>query len=494
MGKSVRQHMIAKPPASGRPPTMRLMARDVQTSADELIAFHQLFDTVFRRREPREWSALYLCGQLSNLERKTLEPIVTALRGADPNAMRGLQRFVTQGTWPATQLTRRLQELIAEWLGDPDGVVILDGSGFPKQGSASVGVARQYCDAVGKVANSQEGVFAVYASPHGYAFLDMRLYVHASWFGDVMRDRWKACGIPKDLAFQTEPDLALEMLRTLVTRGQVPFRWVATDAHFGEIPTFLDAVDALDKWYLSEVPCDTRVWMHTPTVEPPGRGVLGRPRTKPRVSRRAPKPRELRELAADLPKTAWRHYLVKEGSQGPLVYDFAFLRVTTLRAGLPGPRVWAIFRRKRGKDPAFKFYLSNAPTTCPHAEFVRVSGLRWPVETALEEAKGEVGLDHYETRGWVSWHHHIAHAFMAHLFLVRLCLVFKKKSGDDGGASASVDRTCVGRRAGRASRHSLDHRLSPRAKLHRLSFPSPTPTRAKDLTFTWAPTVTEVSE
>ena len=161
----------------------------------------------------------------------------------------------------------------------------------------------------------------------------------------------------------TEPDLALEMLCMLVTRGQVPFRWVAADAHFGEIPTFLDAVDALNKWYLIEVPCDTRVWLHTPTVEPLGRGVLGHPQTKPRVSRQAPKPRELRELAAHLPKTSWTRHVVKESSQGPLVYDFAFLRVTTIRAGLPGPRGWANFRRGRGNDPECKFYLSNAPTT-----------------------------------------------------------------------------------------------------------------------------------
>ena len=136
MRKSARKHLIQKPLANSCPPTMRLTARDVQASADELIVFHRLFDTVFRRREPREWSALYLCGRLSNLERKTLELIVAAFRGADPDAMRGLQRFVTQKTWPASQLIQRLQELVAEWLGDPDGIVIVDGSGFPKQGPA----------------------------------------------------------------------------------------------------------------------------------------------------------------------------------------------------------------------------------------------------------------------------------------------------------------------------------------------------------------------
>ncbi len=463
MSQSARQRSIHHPPPSGHPPMGRLAARDVQASADELIVFQRLFRSVFQRREQREWSALYLCGQLSNLERKTLEPIVTAFCGPDPNAIRGLQQFVSQGTWSAVELIQHLQDCVTKWLGDPDGVVIVDGSGFPKQGQHSVGVARQYCGAVGKVTNSQEGVFAVYTSRHGHAFLDERLYVHETWFADDLRPRWAECAIPEDLVFHTEPDLALEMLQALVRQGQVPFRWVACDAHFGEIPAFLDAVAALEKWYLSEVPSDTRVWEHTPTIEPPGRGVMGRPRTKPRVSRHAPRPCELRTLAARLPKAAWSRHRIKEGSKGPLMADFAFRRVTTIRDGLPGPRVWAIFRRQRGKAPKLKFYLSNAPATCPRSEFIRLSGLRWPVETVLEEGKGEVGLDQYETRSWVSWHHQMAHAFLAHLFLMPLCLVFKKKPGDDHRASAATHCTRFGRRTRQASRHSIHHHLSAEA-------------------------------
>ena len=494
MRKSTRKHSIRNPPASGRLPTKRLTIRDVQATTDELIRFHRLFHAVFKRREQREWSALYLCGQLSNLERKTIEPMVAAFRGADPNAMRALQQFISQEIWPAEKLILRLQQLVAEWLGDPAGVVIVDGSGFPKQGQSSVGVARQYCGAVGKVANSQEGVFLVYASPHGYAFLDERLYVHETWFGDDACERRRQCKIPETLRFQTEPNLALEMLQGLITRNVLPFRWVAADAHFGEIPAFLDDVTALGKWYFIEVPCDTRGWLDTPRIELPGPGVLGRPRTQPRVSRNAPRPRELRELAAQLPKSAWTRHRIKEGSKGPLVADFAFLRATTVRAGLPGPRVWVIFRRSCGKEPELKFYLSNAPTTCPRTEFIQVSGLRWPIETALEEGKGQVGMDHYETRSWVCWHHHMAHTFMAHLFLVRLCLVFKKKSCLDDRASTSVDRTRFGRRARWKTGHSLHHRLSPTAKLRSLLLTSPTPTRAKSLIFTWASTVTKASE
>ncbi len=493
MSQSARQRSIHNPPPSGRPPTLRWAAREVQASADELIAFHHLFRSVFRRREPREWSALYLAGQLSHLERKTLEPLVTAFCGADPNAMRGLQRFIRQETWSAAERIRLRQERVADGLGDPDGVVIVDGSGFPKQGFHSVGGARQYCGAVGKVTNCQEGMFAVYASRHGHAFLDERLYVPDSWFSDALRPRWAECDLPEDLAFHTEPALGLEMLQNLVTRDQIPFRWVAGDAHLGEIAAFLDAVDVLGKWYLSEVPSDTRVWERTPTIEPPGRGVLGRPRTKARVSRSAPRPRELRELAAQWPQAAWSRHRIKEGSQGPLIADFAFRRVTTIRDGWPGPRVWALVRRRRGKEPDWKLYVSNAPATCPRSAFIRLSGLRWPVETALEAAKGEVGLDQYETRSWVSWHHQMAHGFLAHLFLVHLCLRFKKKPGADDRPSAGVDCPGVGRRARPSSRYSVHHHLLAEAQLRRLPVASP-PSPAKSVIFTWASTDTEVSE
>jgi len=150
-----------RPPASGRPPSSRFTAEDLEASAEELIAFHDLFQDCFTRREQRAWSLVYLCGQLSNLERKTIEPIVLALHGADANAVRAAHRFITEGTWNQTRLREHQHTLIATDLGEADGVVIVDGSGFPKQGSHSVGVAAQYCGHLGKVANCQEGVFLV---------------------------------------------------------------------------------------------------------------------------------------------------------------------------------------------------------------------------------------------------------------------------------------------------------------------------------------------
>jgi SRSO17 transposase len=409
-----------RPPASGRTSASPFTPEDIDACAEELMAFHDLFQDCFTRREQREWSLLYLCGQLSNLERKTIEPIMLALQGADPNAVRAAQRFITDGTWNQPRLREHQHTLIAADLGEADGVVIVDGSGFPKQGAHSVGVAAQYCGHLGKVANCQEGVFLVYVSSQGYAFLDERLYLPGCWFTEAYRKRWKACRIPEEVRFQTEPQLALEMIRELIARAVIPFRWVTADASYGKNLDFLEAIARLGKWVFIEVPADTRVWLRTPRVEPPGRSLWGAPRRKPRVARTAPRPVAVRDLIAHGATVKWTRAQIKEGSKGPLVADFAFLRVTAIRDDLPGPRLWLVFQRTLGPKPKLKFYFSTAPSTGLPQEFIRMSGLRWPVETTLEEGKGEVGLDHNETRTWPGWHHHLSHAFLAQLFLVHL--------------------------------------------------------------------------
>jgi SRSO17 transposase len=416
------------PPPSGRKPVDRISARDISMTADELQTFHREFHPFFQRREQRAWSLLYLCGQLSDLERKTIEPMVLSLLGANPNAVRGLQQFIGRGEWESGPLVLHLQDLVSRWLGEDDAVVIVDGSGFPKQGKHSVGVAHQYCGGLGKIANCQEGVFVVYVSRRGYTFVDERLYVPEEWFREDARPRWQACGIPGTLTFHSEPELGLEMITALHQRGVLSFRWVTCDEKYGGNPAFLDGIDALGKWYLAEVPMDTRVWLRTPAIEPPGPGLMGRPRLYPRVKPTAPRPLELRELLLQLPRSAWRQRKIQEGSKGPLVVEMACLRVTPIRDGLPAARCWAIFRRSLGAKPETKYYLSNAPANLPPAEFAPLSGMRWPVETTFEEAKGEVGLDHFETRTWQGWHHHMAQSFLAHLFLLRIRLLFQKKA------------------------------------------------------------------
>jgi SRSO17 transposase len=352
--------------------------------------------------------------------------MVLSLLGAIPNAIRDLQRFMSQSPWDVRPLMMHLQSLVAKWLGERDAVVIVDGSGFPKQGKHSIGVAYQYCGHLGKIANCQEGVFLAYASRRGYSFLDERLYLPQEWFATDHRQQCKACGLPESIHFQTEGELALGMLQELNERGVVPFQWVAYDESYGKNPAFSQEIAAMHKWYMAEVPSDTRVWLRTPLVEEPGRGLMGRPHLHRRVRRSASPPEELRALVVSLPKAAWHRRLIHEGSKGPLRADFAVLRVTPIHDRLPASRQWLICRRSLGPQPELKFYLSNAPLRCSTQELIRVSGLRWPIETTLEEAKGEVGMDHYETRTWLGWHHHMFQTFMAHLFLMRLRLIFKK--------------------------------------------------------------------
>ena len=426
-GHRQRQRLQASAPPSGPKPMMNLAARDVEAMAEELVTSHALFHDLFQRREQREWSAFYLRGQLSDLARKTVEPMVLATHGPDDAAVRAGQQFLGQGAWDDTAMLVRHQRLVAESLGEPDGVVSVDGSGFPKQGTHSVGVARQYCGAVGKIANGQHGVFAAYVSRQGYTFLDRRLYMPEGWFDQAHAPLRQRYGVPADLTFQTEPQLALVMLDGLVERAEVPFSWVVADEHYGMIPSFLDGVEARQKWYVVEVPTSPNVWVGAPKVETPSPGALGRPCKHPRLAPGEAKAQELAQVAARLPAKAWQPYTIKEGSKGPIEARFAFVRVTRARRGRPGAPAWAVFRRGTGETKELKVFLSNAPETCAPEDLVRVSGLRWPVETAIEEAKGELGMDHYETRTWRGWHHHMTQTFLAHHFLVRMRLNVKKK-------------------------------------------------------------------
>lgn len=473
--KGQRQHrrLQQSAPSSGQKPEMNLAPRDLEAMAEELVTYHALFQDLFQRREQREWSAFYLRGQLAEIARKTVEPMVLALKGPDLAAIRAGQQFLGEGAWADGPILARHQRLVAESLGEPDGMVIFDGSGFPKQGTHSVGVAPQYCGALGKIANCQQGVFAAYVSRKGYTFLDRRLYMPEEWFDAAHASLRQRYGVPPTRQFQTEPQLALEMLHALVERAVVPFAWVVADEHYGMCPGFLDGVAAEGKWYFAEVPSSTPVWVGEPPVEPPGAGPMGRPRKHARVAAGTPRAEEVRQIAAQLPARAWRRYTIKEGSKGPIAADFACLRVTRARRGRPGLAGWLVLRRSLGEKREVKYFLSNAPACCPPATLVRISGLRWPVETAIEEAKGELGMDHYETRTWRGWHHHMTQTLLAHHFLVRLRLQLKKSPGVDRGPSSGAAGGRLAPPPTERGRGPGTRALLSGAQLRRLSLPSP---------------------
>lgn len=400
-------------------PVLDLTPTDLDSIVDELHAYHAIFSPLFARREQREWAVTYLHGLLLDIPRKSVEPMVLHLRGADRNAVRALQQFVAIGAWDDGPILAQLWREIAADLGDDDGVLVVDGSDFPKQGKESVGVKRQYCGQLGKTANCQAGVFLAYASARGYALLDRRLYLPEDWFSEAYAERRADCGAPAEVTFTTKPMLSLEMVQQVVQSGSLPCRWVAGDEAFGDHPALLDALDELGLWYFMEVAHATRVWRERPaTAVPPWSG-RGRKPTTVQLADDAPAPIGVADLAADLPAAAWQPYPIKEGSQGPLAAEFAFQRVVAVRDGLPGPEVWLILRRSLS-DGELKTFLSNAPADLALPRLARTSGMRWPIETCFAVGKQVLGMGDYEVRSWRGWHHHMTLVILALGFLVRL--------------------------------------------------------------------------
>ena len=402
---------------TGAPPPLDLTPKEVEELADELVAYHAEFADLYYRVEQAHWGYKYLQGLLAPIESKAIQQMAMNLEGGDIQAM---QQFIGQGQWKDEKLLKRHWKLVNETLGEKDGVWITDGSGFPKKGEHSVGVARQWCGQLGKVENCQVGVLAAYASRKGYTLLDRRLYLPEAWFDEEHRERWRKCGIPDDTLFKTKPALALEMLKAVVDEGTLDFRWVACDEAYGKDPAFLDGVADLDFWYFAEVPHNTRVWETRPKTAVPewvGRGP--RP-TKERLVDGEPAPKRVDGIAAAVLAADWQPYLIKEGSKGPMVAEFAFRRVIEVRNKLPGRDVWLVLRRSLGEEPELKTYLSIAPLDTPQTELVRIAGMRWPVETAIEDGKDNLGMGDYMVRSWIGWHHHMTECILAHHFLVRV--------------------------------------------------------------------------
>ncbi len=406
-------------------PVLDLTPQDVDSIVDELQAYHAIFSPLFQRREQRAWSETYLHGLLLDIPRKSVEPMVLHLHGANRNAVRAVQQFVSEGAWDDRPILAQLWREVATDLGDADAVLVVDGSDFPKQGKESVGVKRQYCGELGKRANCQAGVFLAYASVRGYALLDRHLYLPQDWFEEACAERRAACGVPDDVTFTTKPMLALAMLQDVVAAGSLPCQWVAGDEAFGDCPALLDGIATLGKWYFAEVAHTTRVWRERPATAVPAWSGRGRKPTKMTVAPEATPALTVAALAAGLAAAAWQRHTITEGSQGPLRADFAFVRVVAVREGLPGPDVWLILRRSV-TDGEVKASLSNAPADIAVQRLVRVSGMRWPIETCFEVGKQALGMGDYEVRSWRGWHHHMTLVILAMGFLVRLRGRFEK--------------------------------------------------------------------
>ena len=422
---------------------------ELRAAADELVVLHRRFAPLFGRKEAREHSLVYLRGLLSAEGRKSVEPmaLVFGKAAADPDEAQrevlAMQRFLTLSPWGVAAVQREIQQVFLEQLVPSTSqwslgtVGVLDESGFAKKGSESVGVARQYCGRLGKVDNCQVGVFLVGVTPAGSALLDHELYLPKEWVKD--RKRRKKTRVPKELKFRTKPVIAAELLRRTREAGVVRLDWVTADELYGQNGEFLDELEAMQQKYLVEVPVNTTVW----TVDPAHEVPVYRGRGRPPGRSKQDQVRSVRQIADSLPGEAWRAIKLREGAAGPLVFEFAAVRMWAVRHRKPGPCVWLLIRRSLDANPEVKYYLSNGEETVALETMALVSGCRWHVEEFLEEGKSYLGMAHYEARSWTNWHHRMSLVSLAHLFVTVTRQRLKKNSGTHAGHGGAHAPQCT---------------------------------------------------
>ena len=382
-----------------------------QDIAEQVVEFHGFFHDCFVRSQQRLLGLGYLRGLVSDIPRKSIEPIALAFGGE--TKVRSMQNFLSRYPWDENKMLERSHTLLRQSIGEREGMYCLDSSEIPKKGKESVGVARQYCGARGKVENCQSGVFVSLTSSIGYGLLEGRLYLPQLWFSPEYEQRWEACKIPPGTPFATKTEIALELLRRQQERGIFHARWVGCDSFYGVDSNFRDQLASMGMSYLAAIKAKSKVWR---------RGLC----------------LSVAELAADT-TLQWRRVVLAEGAKGPIVADVLRLRVRDNREDAPGLEQWLILRRC--EDGRLKYYLSNASVHVAERTLWNALVSRWPIEQCFEDGKKHLGMDQYENRSWNGWHRHMIYVSLAMLFLLRLRLRYIKNSDAHPPSSpAPVDR------------------------------------------------------
>ena len=401
---------------------------DVRAAAEQLVRFHERFAPLFGKEQAQDHAYDYVKGLMVCPEGKSIEPIALLVGHGDVS---GLQKFVNSAPWQYDDIQAEVQavfddDLVPSAKRSPAGVVgVIDESAFAKKGVHSAGVARQHNGRLGKEDNCQVGVFLVGVTPAGAALLDHRLYLPKPCCEDTpeARQRREKAHIPEGVTFQPKARIAADLVRNVAVLGQTTLDWVVADEEYGKAGHFHDAMDELGQRYVVEVPVTTTVWTADPATCVPAPGARGRRPTAPT--------REgvlsVAAVAAGLAAGAWQALKVREGSVGPLVFEFAAVRAWAMRDRKPGPPVWLLIRRSLEETPEVKYYISNGDAEASLVVLAAVACSRFRVEETFEVCKSYFGMAQYETRSYVGWHHHMALVAVAHLF-VTLTRVRLKKS------------------------------------------------------------------
>jgi SRSO17 transposase len=396
--------------------------RATEGVASRFEAYIEHLRGVIGHADRRAPLAAYCTGLLLPGERKSVEPMAARIAPGDVSAKhQSLHHFVAKASWNEAALLSAVRTFVLPKIEKqaPVRAWIVDDTGIPKKGKHSVGVARQYCGELGKQDNCQVAVTLSVASEHASLPIALQLYLPESWARDMAR-RQKT-GVPDNLQFKTKPQIALDQIRQAIADG-VSKGVALADAGYGNDTGFRTGLTELGLAYVVGVQGSTAVWAPGTAPKPakPWSG-QGRP---PKLLRRdgKVKPVKASDLAKALPRKAWKMVRWREGSNGYLLSRFAAVRIRpshrdTWRAE-PWPEEWLLIEWPENEEAPAKYWLSTLPQSMPLKELVDTAKLRWRIERDFQDLKQEIGLDHYEGRGWRGFHHHAALSIAAYGFLV----------------------------------------------------------------------------
>ena len=404
-------------------PSMPLLG---QISPDEvtkqLTDYLSVYSDCFVRSQQIRYFATFAKGLLSNLDRKSIEPI--ALSFLNEKDVRGMQQFFTRSKGWEEAVKERYKGQVAGHLTAVAGFLSVDESDFIKKGKDSAGVARQYCGRLGKRENCQAGVFLSYASQKGIGLVDAQLYLPEVWFGDDYAERRKDCQIPDGTTFKTKNRMAKEMVGATINSGVFEIQCIGADASFGSDHTFVDSLPESVSYFVS-VRENEYIFREMPEIITP-KTTLGRG-GRFKHPRSVEHPVTIKTILDD-ESVPWVRRIIGEGTKGSIAADVKCVRCVACRKVnrlfMPKTEVWAYIRKH--EDGTIKYFVSNMPTDTSLSELDRLATARWSIEQAFQECKSYLGMTHYETRSYQAWHRHMLLVMVAHLFTITLRNFFKK--------------------------------------------------------------------
>lgn len=391
-----------------------------------LTKYLHAFDDCMGRVTNQDHLYTYVSGQLSDLDRKSVEPIADAA-GVPP---RTLQEFLSMLKWDEQAARDQLQRHVARRHVHPNSVGVIDETTYPKQGDKTACVQRQHCGARGKLENCVASVHLGYVADDFHTLLDADLFLpEETWHQD--RSRCRAAGIPDDVVYRAKWEIALEQVQRSLGNG-VRFSWMTFDENYGGKPPFLRGLDSLGQNYVGEVPASFVGWTRPPEVlHREHARYKGRPRKLPRLKVRNRSAAEVRDILKHSPvlrKVPWERFHVKDGTKGPMVWEAKRVPFWIKdENGLPSRPHILLITRNVFKPDEVKFFLSNAPESTFTQTLLMVAFSRWHIERLFEDSKTELGMDHFEVRKYPSLMRHLILTCISHLFLAEFCLAHRQK-------------------------------------------------------------------